>query len=91
LRLVTRSLPTGQIADRTLALPDAQRVEDLTALLLRGYLKDEYLLLQDQYEDFDRRTLTIKSWIGTGAFAAQEAWRRPPPGDAARTASEPCD
>ena len=37
---------------------------------LRGYLKDEYLLLQDQYEDFDRRTLTIKGWIGTSAFAA---------------------
>ncbi len=39
-------------------------------LELRGYLKDEYLLLQDQYEDFEPRTLTIKSWIGTGAFAA---------------------
>jgi hypothetical protein len=37
---------------------------------LRGYLKDEYLLLQDQYEDFDRRTITIKGWIGAGAFAA---------------------
>jgi hypothetical protein len=37
---------------------------------LRGFLKDEYLLLQDQYEDFDRRTLTIKGWIGIGAFAA---------------------
>jgi hypothetical protein len=37
---------------------------------LRGFLKDEYLLLQGQYEDFDRRTLTIKGWIGTGAFAA---------------------
>ena len=37
---------------------------------LRGYLKDEYLLLQDQYEDFDRRTLTIKGWVGTSAFAA---------------------
>ena len=37
---------------------------------LRGYLKDEYLLLHDQYEDFDRRTLTIKGWVGTSAFAA---------------------
>lgn len=37
---------------------------------LRGYLKDEYLLLQDQYEDFDRRTLAIKGWIGSSAFAA---------------------
>lgn len=27
-------------------------------------------ILQDQYEDFDRRTLTIKGWIGAGAFAA---------------------
>ena len=39
-------------------------------LELRGYLKDEYLLLQDHYEDFDRRTLTIKGWVGTSAFAA---------------------
>jgi hypothetical protein len=36
----------------------------------RGFLKDEYLLLQDQYEDFDRRSLTIKGWIATGAAAA---------------------
>ena len=36
----------------------------------RGLLKDEYLLLQKQYEDIDRRTITIKGWIGTGAVAA---------------------
>src|SRR6516225_840362 len=42
----------------------------LIDLELRGFLKDEYLLLQDQYEDFDRRTLTIKGWIATGAVAA---------------------
>jgi hypothetical protein len=42
----------------------------LTDPEFRAFLKDEYLLLQDQYEDFDRRTLTIKGWIGTGAFAA---------------------
>ena len=37
---------------------------------LRGYLKDEYLLLQNQYEDFDRRSLTIKGWVGSGSAAA---------------------
>ena len=36
----------------------------------RGFLKDEYLLLQNQYEDYDRRSLTIKGWVGTGAVAA---------------------
>jgi hypothetical protein len=36
----------------------------------RGFLKDEYLLLQNQYEDYDRRSLTIKGWVGTGAIAA---------------------
>jgi hypothetical protein len=36
----------------------------------RGYLKDEYLLLQNQYEDYDRRSLTIKGWVGSGAAAA---------------------
>jgi hypothetical protein len=45
-------------------------MRSLTDQELRGFLKDEYLLLQDEYEDFDRRTLTIKGWIGTGAFAA---------------------
>lgn len=38
-----------------------------------GFLKDEYLFLQNNYEDFDRRVLTIKSWAVTlslGAFAA---------------------
>ena len=35
----------------------------------RGYLKDEYLFLQGQYEDFDRRSITIKSWITSGSIA----------------------
>lgn len=34
------------------------------------YLKDEYLKLQDQYEDYDRRALQIKGWIGAGTIAA---------------------
>ena len=34
------------------------------------FLRDEYLLLQGHYEDFDRRTLTIKGWVSAGAFAA---------------------
>jgi hypothetical protein len=36
----------------------------------RGYLKDEYLFLQGQYEDYDRRSLTIKGWVTSGAVAA---------------------
>jgi hypothetical protein len=36
----------------------------------RSYLKDEYLFLQSQYEDFDRRSLTIKGWFSGGAVAA---------------------
>ncbi len=35
----------------------------------REFLRDEYLLLQNQYEDFDRRSLTIKGWAATGAIA----------------------
>ena len=35
-----------------------------------SFLKDEYLLLQNHYEDFDRRSLTIKGWVGSGAVAA---------------------
>ena len=35
----------------------------------RDYLKEEYLKLQDQYEDYDRRALQIKGWIGAGALA----------------------
>lgn len=34
------------------------------------YLKEEYFKLQDQYEDYDRRALQIKGWIGGGAIAA---------------------
>jgi hypothetical protein len=37
---------------------------------LRGFLKEEYLLLQNQYEDYDRRSLTIKGWVGSGTTAA---------------------
>jgi hypothetical protein len=31
--------------------------------------RDEYFKLQDQYEDFDRRSLQIKGWIGSAAVA----------------------
>jgi hypothetical protein len=34
-----------------------------------AFLKDEYLLLQNQYEDSDRRSLTIKGWISAAAVA----------------------
>jgi hypothetical protein len=36
---------------------------------LRGYLKEEYIFLQGQYEDYDKRTLGIKGWVATGAIA----------------------
>lgn len=36
----------------------------------RSYLRDEYLLLQNQYEDYDKRSLTIKGWVSTGAIAS---------------------
>jgi hypothetical protein len=36
----------------------------------RNYLRDEYLFLQAQYEDYDKRSLTIKSWVSSGAIAA---------------------
>jgi len=42
-------------------LPEDQR---------RAFLRDEYLFLQGQYEDFDKRSLTIKGWVSTGAIAA---------------------
>lgn len=32
-------------------------------------LRDEYLKLQDQYEDYDRRALTIKGWISAASIA----------------------
>lgn len=35
-----------------------------------SFLRDEYLLLQQQYEDYDKRSLTIKGWVSSGAIAA---------------------
>lgn len=35
----------------------------------KGYLKDEYVLLQSLYEDYDRRSLTIKGWISAASVA----------------------
>lgn len=37
---------------------------------LNQFLGSEYLELQSQYEDFDRRSLTIKGWISAGSIAA---------------------
>lgn len=45
----------------TIELKDEQRL---------GYLRDEYLFLQNQYEDYDKRSLTIKGWVTGGAIAA---------------------
>lgn len=33
-----------------------------------AFLKDEYLKLQDQYEDYDRRALQIKGWISAASI-----------------------
>lgn len=35
-----------------------------------GFLKDEYILLQNMYEDFDRRSLQIKGWMTAATVAA---------------------
>jgi hypothetical protein len=35
-----------------------------------GFLRDEYVLLQKLYEDFDARALTIKGWSATIGIAA---------------------
>ena len=35
----------------------------------RDDLKEEYKILQGQYEDFDRRSLQIKGWIAAAAIA----------------------
>jgi hypothetical protein len=43
---------------------------NITEAQRQDYLKEEYLFLQAQYEDYDTRSLTIKSWIGTGAVGA---------------------
>ncbi len=37
---------------------------------LKRFLKDEYLKLQDSYDSFDHRALTIKGWISAGSAAA---------------------
>lgn len=34
------------------------------------FLGEEYLFLQAQYEDFDRRSLSIKGWVGGSAVTA---------------------
>lgn len=43
---------------------------ELTDDQRRSYLRDEYLFLQTQYEDYDKRSLTIKGWASSGATAA---------------------
>ncbi len=49
----------------------------------RAFLRDEYLLLQNTYEDFDKRAVTIKGWsatiaaVGLGAgfqYGQREFW-----------------
>ena len=33
-----------------------------------SFLRDEYLKLQDQYEDYDRRALQIKGWLAAASI-----------------------
>ena len=44
--------------------------DKLTEDQLHSFLKDEYIFLQGQYEDYDKRSLTIKGWVSTGAVTA---------------------
>jgi hypothetical protein len=46
------------------------KVEILKNEVRVGLLKDEYLLLQKFYEDFDARIMTIKGWSATIGLAA---------------------
>jgi hypothetical protein len=34
------------------------------------FFRDEYLLLQNQYEDYDKRSLAIKGWVTSGVVTA---------------------
>ena len=43
---------------------------DLNQQQRSDYLRDEYLMLQSQYEDYDNRSLTIKGWVTGGALVA---------------------
>jgi hypothetical protein len=47
---------------------------DLSDPVVRNnYLKEEYLFLQGQYEDFDKRALQIKGWVSAGSIAGLAA------------------
>ena len=35
-----------------------------------AFLKDEYMFPQSQYEDFDKRSLSIKGWVASGSVVA---------------------
>lgn len=35
-----------------------------------SFLRDEYLFVQAQYEDFDRRSITMKGWVASGSIVA---------------------
>jgi hypothetical protein len=47
-----------------------ERNEPVSVTEKVSYLKEEYFFLQNQYEDFDKRSLSIKGWIAGGALAA---------------------
>jgi hypothetical protein len=49
---------------------DPRAVPQIDAKDLRDLLKEEYFKLQDLFEDFDNRALTIKGWVASGAIAA---------------------
>lgn len=45
-------------------------IDELSNEQYVNMLRDEYLLLQSQYEDYDKRSITIKGWVSSGAVAA---------------------
>lgn len=44
--------------------------KNLTDEQKNTFLKEEYIFLQGQYEDFDKRSLMMKGWVSSGTIAA---------------------
>jgi uncharacterized membrane protein len=50
--------------------PESNMTLELSQEQRLAFLKEEYLFLQSQYENYDSRSLTIKGWVTGGAGAA---------------------
>lgn len=75
------AVPTLTLTNTTLSAIGGSVVGDVTAIIKKNImgmdkqtkislLKDEYLMLQQFYEDFDKRIIEIKGWSATIAIAA---------------------